>query len=39
MEPKDLLRLSADGLAYSDALGPELFSDSVRAAMAAYEPK
>ncbi|WP_093797760.1 STM4012 family radical SAM protein [Streptomyces sp. Wb2n-11] len=37
--PKDLLRLSADGLAYSDALGPELFSDSVRAAMAAYEPK
>ncbi|MGW0551079.1 STM4012 family radical SAM protein [Streptomyces altiplanensis] len=37
--PKGLLRLSPDGLAHSDALGPELFSDSVRAAMAAYEPK
>lgn len=35
----DRLRLSAEGLAYSDALGPELFSPDVRAAMAAYEPK
>lgn len=35
----DLLRLSADGLAYSDAIGPRLFSPAVHAAMAAYEPK
>ncbi|WP_328862398.1 STM4012 family radical SAM protein [Streptomyces sp. NBC_00306] len=35
----DRLRLSAEGLAHSDALGPELFSPAVRAAMAAYEPK
>ncbi|MEU8826933.1 STM4012 family radical SAM protein [Streptomyces sp. NPDC048636] len=35
----DLLRLSAEGLAYSDALGPELFSPAVRAAMAAYDLK
>ncbi|MYQ37308.1 oxygen-independent coproporphyrinogen-3 oxidase [Streptomyces sp. LamerLS-316] len=34
-----LLRLSPEGLAYSDALGPELFSPAVRAAMAAYEAK
>ncbi|MGC4951036.1 STM4012 family radical SAM protein [Streptomyces sp. DT224] len=34
-----LLRLSPEGLAYSDALGPELFSPTVRAAMAAYELK
>ncbi|GAA2448057.1 STM4012 family radical SAM protein [Streptomyces pulveraceus] len=34
-----LLRLSPEGLAHSDALGPELFSPGVRAAMAAYEPK
>ncbi|WP_274564145.1 STM4012 family radical SAM protein [Streptomyces spiramyceticus] len=34
-----LLRLSPEGLAHSDALGPELFSHSVRAAMAAYELK
>ncbi|MEV8457163.1 STM4012 family radical SAM protein [Streptomyces sp. NPDC052095] len=34
-----LLRLSAEGLAHSDALGPELFSPAVRAAMAAYELK
>ncbi|MFF3749244.1 STM4012 family radical SAM protein [Streptomyces sp. NPDC002018] len=34
-----LLRLSPEGLAYSDALGPALFSPSVRAAMAAYEAK
>ncbi|MFI0815520.1 STM4012 family radical SAM protein [Streptomyces sp. NPDC021098] len=33
------LRLSAEGLAHSDALGPELFSPAVRAAMAAYEAK
>ncbi|WP_282695910.1 STM4012 family radical SAM protein [Streptomyces sp. CC208A] len=37
--PDGLLRLSAEGLAYSDGLGPELFSPAVRAAMAAYEPK
>ncbi|MFJ3704625.1 MULTISPECIES: STM4012 family radical SAM protein [Streptomyces] len=35
----DLLRLSPEGLAHSDALGPELFSPAVRAAMAAYEAK
>lgn len=34
-----LLRLSTEGLAYSDALGPRLFSPAVRAAMAAYEHK
>ncbi|MGW2559220.1 STM4012 family radical SAM protein [Streptomyces sp. NPDC001514] len=34
-----LLRLTPEGLAYSDALGPELFSPGVRAAMAAYELK
>lgn len=34
-----LLRLSPEGLAHSDALGPELFSPAVRAAMAAYETK
>ncbi|MFH8926625.1 STM4012 family radical SAM protein [Streptomyces pristinaespiralis] len=34
-----LLRLSAEGLAHSDALGPELFSPAVRAAMASYELK
>ncbi|MEV8332077.1 STM4012 family radical SAM protein [Streptomyces niveus] len=34
-----LLRLSPTGLAYSDALGPALFSPAVRAAMAAYEAK
>ncbi|MFF6884083.1 STM4012 family radical SAM protein [Streptomyces sp. NPDC012421] len=37
--PDGLLRLSPEGLAYSDGLGPELFSPAVRAAMAAYEPK
>ncbi|MFF8810685.1 STM4012 family radical SAM protein [Streptomyces pactum] len=31
------LRLSAEGLAHSDALGPALFSPRVRADMAAYE--
>ncbi|MFT9784619.1 STM4012 family radical SAM protein [Streptomyces bacillaris] len=37
--PEGLLRLSASGLAHSDALGPVLFSPGVRAAMAAYERK
>ncbi|MEV5434359.1 STM4012 family radical SAM protein [Streptomyces sp. NPDC052701] len=31
------LRLTPEGLAHSDAVGPELFSPAVRAAMAAYE--
>ena len=31
------LRLSPEGLAHSDAVGPALFSPAVRAAMAAYE--
>ncbi len=35
----DLLRLTPEGLAYSDALGPALFSPAVRAAMAGYEAK
>ncbi|MFJ9543682.1 STM4012 family radical SAM protein [Streptomyces sp. NPDC101225] len=33
------LRLTPRGLAHSDAIGPELFSPAVRAAMAAYERK
>lgn len=33
------LRLTPEGLAHSDALGPALFSPAVRAAMAAYDPK
>ena len=33
------LRLSPEGLAHSDALGPELFSPAVRSAMSAYEAK
>lgn len=33
----DRLQLTARGLAYSDALGPDLFSPRVRAAMAEYE--
>ncbi|MFE2016144.1 STM4012 family radical SAM protein [Streptomyces sp. NPDC059491] len=37
--PAGLLKLSPEGLAHSDGLGPELFSSGVRAAMAAYEPK
>ncbi|OEJ24053.1 coproporphyrinogen III oxidase [Streptomyces agglomeratus] len=37
--PEGLLRLSPEGLAHSDALGPELFSPAVRAAMAAYDLK
>ncbi|MEV0321537.1 STM4012 family radical SAM protein [Streptomyces sp. NPDC050658] len=35
----ELLRLTPEGLAHSDAIGPELFSPEVRAAMAAYELK
>ncbi|MGW6023881.1 STM4012 family radical SAM protein [Streptomyces sp. NPDC055099] len=35
----EVLRLTAEGLAHSDAIGPELFSAEVRAAMAAYELK
>lgn len=34
-----LLRLTQEGLAHSDAVGPELFSPAVRVAMAAYERK
>ncbi|MGW6080896.1 STM4012 family radical SAM protein, partial [Streptomyces sp. NPDC055186] len=34
-----VLRLTPEGLAHSDAVGPELFSPAVRAAMAAYERK
>ncbi|MFW6691641.1 STM4012 family radical SAM protein [Streptomyces sp. MAR4 CNX-425] len=35
--PPGRLRLSATGLAHSDAVGPALFSPAVRADMAAYE--
>ncbi|MFB8775201.1 STM4012 family radical SAM protein [Streptomyces broussonetiae] len=35
----DLLRLTPEGLAHSDALGPELFSASVRQRMTEYETK
>ncbi|MEV7085071.1 STM4012 family radical SAM protein [Streptomyces sp. NPDC093085] len=35
----EMVRLSPEGLAHSDALGPALFSPAVRAAMAAYESK
>ncbi len=35
----DALRPTPDGLAYSDAIGPALFSPRVREAMAAYEPR
>ncbi|KUN86109.1 STM4012 family radical SAM protein [Streptomyces griseoruber] len=38
-EDARLVRLTAEGLAHSDAIGPELFSPAVRAAMAAYERK
>ncbi|MEV0355789.1 STM4012 family radical SAM protein [Nocardia sp. NPDC050697] len=34
-----LLRLTPEGLAWSDALGPLLFSPGVRAAMDAYRPR
>lgn len=33
------LRLSPEGLAWSDGIGPMLFSPAVRAAMSAYAPK
>ncbi|WP_069772484.1 STM4012 family radical SAM protein [Streptomyces sp. LUP30] len=33
------LRLTPEGLAHSDAVGPDLFSPAVRTAMAAYERK
>ncbi|MFC4499651.1 MULTISPECIES: STM4012 family radical SAM protein [Streptomyces] len=33
------VRLTPEGLAHSDAIGPELFSPAVRTAMAAYERK
>ncbi|MGW3114503.1 STM4012 family radical SAM protein [Streptomyces sp. NPDC001091] len=39
LEDGPVLRLTSEGLAHSDALGPELFSPAVRAAMAAYERK
>jgi oxygen-independent coproporphyrinogen-3 oxidase len=35
----DRLRLSAEGLAWSDSVGPMFFSEKVRAAMRAYELK
>jgi oxygen-independent coproporphyrinogen-3 oxidase len=35
----EVLRLTPEGLAHSDAIGPELFSPAVQAAMAAYERK
>lgn len=38
-EDSRLVRLTPEGLAHSDAVGPELFSPAVRAAMAAYERK
>ncbi|KAB8168871.1 coproporphyrinogen III oxidase family protein [Streptomyces sp. 3MP-14] len=34
-----LLRLTDEGLAHSDAVGPAFFSPAVRAAMAAHEPR
>ncbi|GGQ05327.1 oxygen-independent coproporphyrinogen-3 oxidase [Actinomadura coerulea] len=34
-----VLRLSPEGLAYSDAIGPALFSSSVQALMASYEAR
>ncbi|GGS06639.1 coproporphyrinogen III oxidase [Streptomyces humidus] len=34
-----LVRLTPEGLAHSDAVGPDLFSPAVRTAMAAYERK
>lgn len=40
LEPgADRLRLTAEGLAWSDALGPMLFSPGVRVAMAGYRPR
>jgi oxygen-independent coproporphyrinogen-3 oxidase len=37
VDDDDTLRLTSAGLAYSDSLGPELFSTDVAAAMASYE--
>jgi coproporphyrinogen III oxidase-like Fe-S oxidoreductase len=37
--PDGALRLTAEGLAFSDTIGPWLFSDGVRAAMDAWEPR
>jgi coproporphyrinogen III oxidase-like Fe-S oxidoreductase len=37
--PDGVLRPSAEGLAFSDTIGPWLFSDGVRAAMAAWESR
>jgi oxygen-independent coproporphyrinogen-3 oxidase len=36
-DSEDRLRLTPDGLAWSDAIGPSLFSPAVRAAMTAYD--
>ncbi|GAA4573968.1 STM4012 family radical SAM protein [Planotetraspora kaengkrachanensis] len=36
---RDLVRLTAEGLAYSDAIGPALFSSRVEALMQAYEER
>jgi coproporphyrinogen III oxidase-like Fe-S oxidoreductase len=38
-EPDGVLRLTAEGLAFSDTIGPWLFSDGVRAAMDGWEPR
>ena len=38
-EPNDRLRLTPEGLAWSDAVGPMFFSEQVRTAMRAYELK
>jgi oxygen-independent coproporphyrinogen-3 oxidase len=35
----DRIRLTAEGLAHSDAIGPALFSGRVRALMAEYEAR
>jgi coproporphyrinogen III oxidase-like Fe-S oxidoreductase len=37
--PDGVLRLTAEGLAFSDTIGPWLFSAGVRAAMDAWEPR
>jgi oxygen-independent coproporphyrinogen-3 oxidase len=37
--PSGRIRLTAEGLAHSDAIGPAFFSGPVRAAMAAYEAR
>lgn len=39
VDDAELLRLTPEGLAHSDAAGPALFSADVRATMAAYERK